>query len=326
MNYERFGHKLYSGEKLDAVAKKVVDWGVFNVCITGGEVLLKKQQLYSLLDIFNANNIGVSLNSNLTRLSNDDIKKLKDYNLAGILTSLNGPNKVVHDSFVGKDGAFYKTVSSIERVVSAGIPIGINFVGSKQSKNYIYDTGKLASQLGVNTFSCSPLIPNSSRLREHLLDALSDDELLDVLWDLYKVEQDLNLKTELQRPIPYCFFWEYEELRPLVKSFCGVGKNSVSVRANGDVTGCSALNEVYGNILTEDLFDVWKNVLDSQHHTSEACNVCDLEKICSGACKAENAAYAFFGLDNPLVKGPIKEKNGDNDIIINEGMELIVNY
>ena len=326
MNYTRFNDQSYSEGRFMDIADKIDQWDIFNVAITGGEVLLRKPQLYALLDTFSRKGIRVAINTNLTRITSDDARKLKDYGVFGILTSLNGPSQEIHDSIVNKDGAFKQTTNGIEEVVRAGIPIGVNFVATKGSKDFVYETGRLAKNLGADYFSSTPLIPNSTCIDEHMSQSLSPEEMLRLLLDLHGIQEDFGLDTELQRVIPYCFFWDHEELRHLAKVGCVVGKSSVNIKPDGSVTSCSALNDSFGNVLEDDLNDIWQRVLNSKYPSYDVCKSCDMESSCSGGCKVENAAYESRSKRNPLIKSPIKLKPIDEEVQLVEGDILVPAY
>lgn len=306
-NSTRFSDQCIPEGNIENIITRLIDWDIMAVTISGGEALLRKPQLYAALKLLSEADISLSLNTNLTLLDEDDIRKLREYNLTGILTSLHSSRSKEHDLISGQPNSFSKTIQNIEAAALAGIPLCVNLVGSKYTKNNIPEMGKLISDLGATAFTVSPIIPNPNLIDQHISDSLSSDELMPMLWDLYNVGKMYNLGVGLQRAIPFCFFWEYEELRSIGNRSCNAEYSLVNIRSDGTATGCTALNNSYGNIITDNLENIWKNIVESyaNRFSFDACKTCDLVKRCNSGCKAENIAYGSK-VKHPLITGPIR--------------------
>lgn len=327
-NDSRFNGNKLQEVPIENIVEKIIEWEVFNVVLSGGETLLRRPQLYSALRSFNEETITTSLNSNLTTFTKEDAKYFVQYNLGGILTSLYSDDSLEHDIISGKPGSYNLTLNGIKIAVREGLPVAINLVGTKMTKDKVYKTGKLAKELGANRFTVSPIVANPNQTEEHLKDSLSSDELMEVLWDLYRLKTDLHIDTGLQRPIIPCFFWEHEKLRYLANNSCGAGKVMANIRPNGDVTYCTTSNKSYGNILKDKLSDIWERVtqITPDEFLHEQCGICDMKQICASGCRSENLT---LGLDpkikHPLMKEPIKYKKAATQRIL-EGITLVPNF
>ncbi len=80
------------------------------------------------------------------------------------------------------------------------------------------------------------------------------------------------------------------------------GKLSLNIRANGDVTPCGFIPVVIGNLLVDDLKDLWdgSKVLERMRNKKpkEKCLTCKHYEDCLGGCTAR--AYATTGdFDSP---------------------------
>ena len=75
------------------------------------------------------------------------------------------------------------------------------------------------------------------------------------------------------------------------------GKLSLNIRANGDVTPCGFIPVVIGNLLVDDLKDLWdhSNVLERMRNKEprEKCKTCKHYEDCLGGCTAR--AFAIYG-------------------------------
>lgn len=326
INDTRFGGDSHSESSLSSVADELSKLDISNLVITGGEVFLRKRQLYEILGKFRDDGVKTSINTNLTRVTVDDARRLKELGIEGILTSLNGHSSNTHDDITNCSGAFDQTIEGIDIVVKEGIHIGVNMVGTNRTKDNVYKTGKLAKELGADFFSVTPIIANPFCFSEHMSKSLSPDNLLTLMWDLYAVKQDFGLETQLLRVIPYCFFWDHKELRELAKVGCGVGNHLINVRSNGDITGCIALNQTYGNLLNDNFNKIWQLAIDSKDQPFETCNECDIVDLCNGGCKAENQSYRLLGINNPLIKSPIILDDRSKHAVVEQGIKFCTCY
>lgn len=307
-NDSRFNGNTPKEAPIEQIVDKIIEWDVFDVTLSGGEALLRRPQLYSALEKLGKAEIYASLNTNLTLITMEDAEKLKSYGLRGILTSLHSSNEQEHDAISGKEGCFKRTIEGIEKVVEQGIPVAINLVGTKYTKDNIYKMGQLAKERGVSMFTVSPIVANPNKTSEHVSESLNPEELMNMLWDLYRIKQDFGIQTKLQRLVLPCFFWENEELRYLAGTSCSAELFLANIRPNGEVTGCPTLNTSYGNVLQDPLQTIWKNLTSEfdKRDIFEGCKCCDMKFQCNGGCKAENLALGIVPAEkHPLMKTPI---------------------
>src|SRR3989344_1704121 len=57
-----------------SIGQKMIENEVFEVVLTGGEPLLKKEVVYPLANYLSSNGIDVKLNTNLTKITEEDCK------------------------------------------------------------------------------------------------------------------------------------------------------------------------------------------------------------------------------------------------------------
>jgi radical SAM protein with 4Fe4S-binding SPASM domain len=326
-NDGRFNGNIPEEAPIEQIVDKIIEWDVFDVTLSGGEALLRRPQLYSALEKLSKAEIYSSLNTNLTLISKEDVEKLKSYRLRGLLTSLHSSNEQEHEAISGKEGCFKRTIQGIEKVVEHGIPVAINLVATKYTKNNIYNTGRLAKELGVKMFSVSPIVANPNKSSEHVSESLNAEELMNLLWDLYRIKRDFGIQTKLQRLVIPCFFWENEKLRYLAGTSCSADLFLANIRSDGKVTGCPTLNKSYGNLLQDPLQNIWENATRDfdKREAFEGCNCCDMKFQCKGGCKAENIALGIGpGEKHPLMKNPIKYEISSKKITL--GTKISPNF
>lgn len=282
---EKFNVEFYK-----QIVKRLAEWGIFSATPTGGEVLTVKERLYPVLEELAKANIDISINSNLNLLTLEDVTRFKEFRVNSVLTSLASYDKENHDGLMGRSGAYEKTISGIKLLrENSDIYIGSNMVVSQENIDQIFKTGKLAKELGIDCFSLSFLVPARSAGQIHLDKAPKPEQIVPALKELVKIEDELELRVKTNIPVVYCRIYEHLELRRLMHSECSAGRSMVQIGPNGDVRPCPSTVDIYGNILRDNLDQLWARFSDWQerNYTPETCKPCDFIESCGGGCRAE---------------------------------------
>ncbi|MEM4331007.1 MAG: radical SAM protein [Candidatus Pacearchaeota archaeon] len=80
-------------EEAIIIGEKLVKGGVFEVVLTGGELLIRRDIVYPLSSYLSNNNIEVGLNTNLVLLKEEDCEKIKESGITRVFSSLPSFNK-----------------------------------------------------------------------------------------------------------------------------------------------------------------------------------------------------------------------------------------
>lgn len=271
-----------------ACAKKLIDNGIFSVVISGGEPLIKKELTKNLITLFIKNNIQVHLNTNLTLCDDDFIAFLKNKGV-GILTSCPSaiPESFKHLTGVDNYGLF---VSKIKKLIDAKIKFSVNMVITKDNLNEIRSSAKAMKALGCRSFAATPMGLNMTYPRLDLL--LSVQEVQKVIDDLIWIEDNLDMHVDVMEALPKCVFPEkiLSEKHAFLNRKCQAGRTVISVSCNGDVRPCAHNPVSYGNILKEDLTDIWAKMNDwrSSKFVPEDCKLCSWLNRCNGGCRTSS--------------------------------------
>ncbi len=310
-------------DKFVEIAEQLAKHNVQNVTLTGGEVFTVRERLYSALEALHRHRINTNINSNLTLVTEDDARRLSQYNL-GIMTSLASYDSKTHDKIMGKEGSHQRTLQGINLVLANNIPITSNMVVSKHNLDQVYQTGKFVHGLGITSFSTAQAVPSNSGGNMHLKHALEREEVLEYLEQLNRIKEETGMEVRLTNPLPYCTVWEsHPHLRYLVESAgCTAGRSIIQVDPYGNVKPCPMVSNSYGNILEEDLDIIWGRMSDwsEDKYVPESCQPCDLVDICKGACRVE-AERMVGSLDSkhPYSVKPVKlNRNSIQHLILRE--------
>lgn len=285
---EPFTKKHLSVEQIELILKKLADAKVFDIIITGGEPLLNKKGLLKCLEDSQKYGIGVSLNSNLLPLTEKYVKDLKERGIESILTSIHGPNAEIHDNIVQTKGAFDKLSRSIHLALYEEIRIIANMVVHRANLNYVKETARAAHSLGIKKFTstragCPGNCVDFSNI------SISLEEFRGYLRDLYEIGQELSIDTDVLESYPLCGIRELDTFNAFTGRKCLAGVTTFTIGCDGDVRPCTHQDISYGNILSEDVSDIWARMMEWRNGKliPDICQQCQLLPLCGAGCRME---------------------------------------
>ena len=283
-----------------ACIEKIVKAGVLSINFGGGEPLLRKD-LLDIAAFSSGKGLRVSMNSNGFLIDPERAKSLKAAGFSKVGISLDSHVPDVHDGFRGIPGSHQKAVAALAYLRDAGIKTSISTVICKINHRAVQELIAFAEQQGVqqlnfHNFKCSGLgYSNKDELD------LSPAEWKEFYLAALKAkERTAGIEISLDDPIVASLGLN-ASVKTLVKgSVCG--KLSLNIKSNGDITPCGFIPIVTGNIVTDDLKEIWINspVLEKMRHKHPTgkCAACSDYAECLGGCSAR--ALALTGdINNP---------------------------
>lgn len=284
-------HDELPGDVLYACIEKVAKAGVFSVNFGGGEPLLRPD----LLDIaaFSSGlGLRVSMNSNGWLIDHDKAVALKQAGFTKVGISIDSHLPDVHDTFRGVAGSHVRALAALGHLQAAGITTSISTVICRINSSTIAELVALAlehgvGQLNFHNFKCSGL-------------GMSNKDSLDLTpgeWKVFYRDAIAAKRTvkglDISLDDPIIALLDARDAGSLVKgSVCG--KLSLNIKANGDMTPCGFIPIVIGNIVRDDLQQVWKEsaVLDKMRNKQPTgkCSGCSKYDDCLGGCTARALA------------------------------------
>ena len=196
-----YNNNRLSIEDIEVIMHKLAGVKVFEVVFTGGEPLLNKPALFYGIKLAQKFGIGVSLNSNLTPLTEKDAAFLKTSGVHSILTSIMGSNADIHDAITLRDGSFEDTIRGIKYLQKVNLSPTVNIVLSKKNKGYLRETIKFLASTGIKHISstragCPGNCSDFSAL------SLTLEDFRVYLEELYSTGQEIDInftKTQLDK-------------------------------------------------------------------------------------------------------------------------------
>lgn len=256
--------------------------------ITGGEPLVHPD-LEKITAEIQAQDMNWGMVTNGFALTETKWNNLVKNGLSSVTISMDGMKKS-HDKLRNRDGAYEKTVDAMEIIGRSGIRFkdAVTCV-YPDNLNELDQIAELLIDKGMTSWRLFRIFP-LGRVRQNPGLLLSYQDTMRVL-DWIKRNRAENKKRGLS--VSYsCEGWMPHELDKGVRDlpfFCRAGINMASILCDGTITGCSNNQPRFheGNILKDDLLDLWQNGFhkfrDRSWAKSGKCGKCRHFKECQGS-------------------------------------------
>lgn len=282
-------------EEIKRLVDEAIELGVKRFYITGGEPFIKNDIFELIRYIIKEKNKELIIQTNATLFDDKKIsalKKLKSPKLT-IQVSLEGPDAETHDKLRGK-GSFDKAVNGIKKLIGIGIIPVVATAVSKFNENYITDTSRFLSKLGVKDHHILWMYTRGRGANnvDELL--VPSDKIAHIMRDLrgiYKegeiiVDNEESLKVRLKAK------------RGRKTDLCNNCYEKVCVNSDGHVYPCASFNGDKrfdaGSIRDKSLKEIWLNskimawFRNNSVQEKAECNACYLKFFCGGGCTAQS--------------------------------------
>ncbi len=289
-----------AGSTLIGCIEKVARAGVLSINFGGGEPLLRKD-LLEIASFSSRKGLRVSMNSNGYLIDREKANKLKTSGFSKVGISIDSHLPGVHDGFRGVSKSHERAVAALAHLREAGIKTSISSVICKINHTAVNELIAFAKEHGASllnfhNFKCSGL----GYSHKDELD-LSAAEWKEFYIRAIKAKQEVEgLEISLDDPIIASLGMKAGTDSLVKGSVCG--KLSLNIKSNGDITPCGFIPIVIGNIVRDDLKEVWYHsaVLDKMRNKKPTgkCASCSSYDDCLGGCSAR--ALALTGdFNNP---------------------------
>lgn len=271
--------------------KKIKMKGHIN--ITGGEPLCNPY-FFKILELIKKDSdlITFSILSNGTLITEAVAKKIKSYNPYYVQVSLEGGKKT-NDYIRGK-GTYKQIAEGIKNLKNEDIFTSISFTATKLNYKEFPKVVKYARKYKVNNVWSDRLIPlGNSEDKELTLNFKETREYLEIMNNERKKlrYKKNNITTiSMYRALQFQMTNEFEYC-------CTAGDTLLTVMENGDLVPCRRMPIVVGNLLKENMYELYKNnkLLKElrKKKIPDECNDCEHSEMCHGGLKC--LTYAMYG-------------------------------
>jgi len=278
-----------------------------DVALTGGEPFTRRGDLFQIIAyIEQKENIKTfDILSNGLMITKKDIAFLKRKDkLSNIQISLEGHNELLHDSIRGKH-SFSGALESIKLLKENNIIVNVMMTLSKWNYKYIENVYDLLVDLRVDAFSIDRFIPERVDNYGFNNAVLSQEEVKEAFTKyvrLYDRKKSPSLKLVPYRAL-FCLLGH--ETENDIGAVCSAGKSSLDILPDGTILPCRRLPIALGNILTDNICDIWFNNdilwdLRNMSNLKGKCNGCEYLNRCGGCRAMALAVNNDFLEEDPL--------------------------
>jgi len=277
---------VLSPEGVRTIIRKIADAEVFTVAFTGGEPLLYPKSVIAGIEEAQIQDLEANVNTNLQAVT-EPIVECFSRNRVKVLTSLASKDATLHESIVNLKGSHARLIKNMKRLIGAGIKVSANMVVRKDNYHQVYETGMFAFELGVQRFSATKAAPTNGIPYETY--APTGEHIKSSLDDLVRIHRETGMTVDILESYPMCFLQDLEKYRMFARRNCTAGVYNCSISPNGNVRPCSHSTVSYGNALTGDFVEAWRNMEDWRRaeYLNETCKTCPYVYECSGGCRED---------------------------------------
>ncbi|TDB80932.1 radical SAM protein [Micromonospora sp. KC721] len=254
---------LLSLDQWHEIIRRLDDYGVPDIYITGGESLLLPGFFELAADIV-GRGLGFGVSTNATVLHAGRLERLRELGVSPVQVSLDGGQAATHELIRGAPGSWPKTLAGI-RAIGEFAEVVINTVVNRMNLRELEQVVQVGLGLGVRRFKFFPQKPVG---RSNPAVTLDDSTILGVLL------------PECER-LSRVHGVEIETINPA--QGCGSGSIGFAVDQRGDIYPCifgvENLSLRVGNLLTDDLDAMWfgSGVLDQfRGESTTPCRRCEV--------------------------------------------------
>jgi radical SAM protein with 4Fe4S-binding SPASM domain len=259
---------------LDELAAAGTMW----VTITGGELAVRDDWL-TILRAVKQRGMILSVLTNGTLFSDDDIAALADMHPARVSVSLYGADEGAHERVTGIEGSFVRSVVTLRALVASGVNCRIGCVLMRDNVAEVPRLIELAKEIGCEFLFDPTVVPRTDGTTDVIEHRVPSERLRAFYMDptIFSLSREGKV---VSAP---------DVVPTRVAGNCTAGITLAFIEANGDVLACNGLRPSFGNVATRPFAEVWHSdaAVEHRRHMREPlpeCSICDLLDFCTARC------------------------------------------
>ena len=263
-----------------------------HINITGGEPLCN-QYFFKILDLIKQDEeiISFSILSNGTLINEDIAKKIKSYNPYYVQVSLEGGKKI--NDYIRGTGTYEKIGKGIDNLKKYGIFTSISFTATSINYKEFPKVVKYAVKHKVDNVWSDRYIPLGDNEDKSL--TLNVEQTQEYLNIMNNEREKLRNKRKNTTSISMYRALQFQKTNDFAYG-CTAGDTLLTVMENGDLVPCRRMPIVVGNLLKDNMYELYKNnkVLKELrlNKIPDDCSECEHSEMCHGGLKC--LTYALY--------------------------------
>ena len=262
-----------------------------HINITGGEPICNPH-LFKLLDLIkeDSNLISFSILTNGTLITPSIASKIKSYNPYYVQVSLEGGKKI--NDYIRGIGTYKKIGKAIDYLRNEDIFTSISFTATKLNYKEFPKVVKYGKKHNVNNIWSDRYIPLGGSIDKDLM--MNYQETREYFEIMNKernrlINKNSHTTVSMNRALQFQMTNEFAY-------GCTAGDTLLTVMENGDLVPCRRMPIVVGNLLKDNMYDLYKNnkvLKDLRKNTiPDDCKQCEHSQMCHGGLKC--LTYAIY--------------------------------
>lgn len=272
-------------EEVEDLFRQMVELGVLDLAVSGGEPLLRPD-LLGVLEHARSLGLRVGVGSNGSVLNRDAAKELARVGVHRVQVSLDGlPEQ--HDELRAWPGLFNRAVRAIGDALEAGLRTHVCCTIHRENADVLEELATRVASLGVARINFSRFVPTGRG--DASLD-VSDEAWRAIVHRVAAIKRAMSGTIEVTTHLAQSVLADPElaSMPGFVGCQAGVGQGCVT--ANGTVTPCVLLPIPLGNVRSAPLAEIWNDApanraLRERSRLEGRCGACAHRDRCGG-CRA----------------------------------------
>lgn len=259
-------HEVLSIPILVRTIRGLVDCGVRNILLTGGEPMMRWEELPGLLEACRDNRTGFWLVSTGWKMDKAKMEIFRSHGLRGVMISLDSMDEAECVRSKGHPDGFSNAVRAIQDAKGTGLVVCVDCVMRQdlldpiRFEEFITFVGKL----GVHYINCfSPHAVKKAGGHSLTPFTLADfKKLVNLIWNAQQSRRYRELPVVYSADV-----WEAHR-------GCVGGEIFVYISPQGNVTPCPFIDKISGNILEDDISEIVKTI-----RAQASGEICEVNKL-----------------------------------------------
>ncbi len=257
-NCEHCYQKLDSTKEMDITMLqytmvKLQELGVGYINIEGGEPLIRFERLMDMMKVID-DRAEVWVNTTGYKVTKEQIQRMKESGVFGVMISIHHPDPKVHDGFVRHKGAHKQAVKALKMFKKGGIATMINCTGTQdlvkddgfdRIMDIAKDTGCMMVQL-IHEKPAGGWMGKNDTMKPKYVKRLLD------LHYKYNNNPDYLDYPPVSSQV-------FESVKQHFGCTAG-GIERFYINVEGEVQPCEFVNVTFGNVMEEDFVDIYKRM------------------------------------------------------------------
>jgi radical SAM protein with 4Fe4S-binding SPASM domain len=280
------------------IIDKLVDWGVFQIGLTGGEPTIRKD-IVELVKYTSDKEVACNLTTNGWDVPESLIDKLIEAGLTQVQLSLDSHIKEEHERYRGK-GSYERVMKTAKIFKEKGLIVGFDTV---VTNNNLHQMEAMIDFLEKQKYDGLTLLKlkqgdlNLETFKKLVPEYKEYGELID---KICKYKGNIDVTLDCGSVCNLCMTLTNEEANSLHSAGCPAGHTLIHIDSNGDMYPCAGLSNnkfKFGNIITDDPRKMWENnsmlkeMRNIKNNIIGKCKYCPKLDNCRGGCRAISHSF-----------------------------------